>query len=54
MWNEGVCVTARCVVVARYCARCGKWRDVESGGVLMGDVECYAKHGNAMWNCLLV
>ena len=24
--------------------------DVECGGVLMCDVECYVKHGSGMWN----
>ena len=29
---------------------CDKWWDVESGGVLMCDVECYVKHGSGEWN----
>ena len=28
----------------------GKWRDVECCGVLMCDVDRYAKHGSEMWN----
>ena len=27
-----------------------KWWDVECGGVLTCDVECYVKHGSGMWN----
>ena len=43
--------TARYVVVWWRYARCHKWWDcVESGGVLMCDVECYMKHGSGMWN----
>ena len=28
---------------------CGKWWGVECG-VLMCDMDCYAKHGSGMWN----
>ena len=48
MWNEAPRVWAA-TWRWRY-ARCDKWWDVECGGVLMLDVECYVKHVSGMWN----
>ena len=51
MWNEAECGPRHVVVevVSMRDVR-GKWWDVECGGVLMCDVDRYAKHGSEMWN----